>query len=62
MFIIKGYGVKPELMNEILVTAVLGNITTSNLTFNNPLLSPIDVKIDLISETDTFQVFKLIFI
>jgi hypothetical protein len=55
VYVVKGYGVKPELMNEILVTAVLGNITTSNLTFNNPLLSPIDVKIDLISETDTFQ-------
>ena len=46
-------------MNETLITAILGDITTSILTFNNPLLYPINVNVDLISETNTFQVSKL---
>lgn len=54
-----GQGKKPELMNETLITAILGDITTSILTFNNPLLYPINVNVDLISETNTFQVSKL---
>jgi len=56
---VNGQGKKPELMNETLITAILGDITTSILTFNNPLLYPINVNVDLISETNTFQVSKL---
>lgn len=48
----------PELMDETLITAILGNITTSILSFNNPLLYPVNVKIELISETNAFQVCK----
>eukprot|EP00833_Pecoramyces_ruminatium_P004278 jgi/Orpsp1_1/1178310/evm.model.c7180000064802.1 len=55
VYIVKGHGITPELMEETLITAILGNITTSILSFNNPLLYPINVKVDLISETNTFQ-------
>lgn len=56
VYIVKGRGLKPELMDETLITAILGDVTTSILSFNNPLQRPTNINVDLVCETNTFQV------
>ncbi|ORX55852.1 hypothetical protein BCR36DRAFT_320387 [Piromyces finnis] len=55
VYFVKGHGLKPELMDETLITAILGDITTSILSFNNPLSYSTNVTVDLVSDTNTFQ-------
>ncbi|ORX67364.1 hypothetical protein BCR32DRAFT_305805, partial [Anaeromyces robustus] len=55
VYIVKGNGLKPELMDETLIAAILGEVTTSILTFNNPLLYPVNLNVELISESNSFQ-------